>query len=117
MRRLPEPAQMLRSLAAGSFAMATAHGAGLMLVPALMPLSAGTTGASDAATAAVMAKLSAVGINVLTMLALTGVIASAISHIFIAPGTAALSSQETLPSQSGNLVCRNRRSTLFPPPR
>jgi hypothetical protein len=57
--------------------MSTAHGAGLMLVPALMPLClgpapAGGFGAAGPLTLALMA----VGVHTAAMLAVTGLIAS-----------------------------------------
>jgi hypothetical protein len=55
-----------------SFLMTTAHGAGLMLVPALLPLCAGgpVLGAGSLLTA-----FAAVGVHTLAMLAVTGLIA------------------------------------------
>jgi hypothetical protein len=63
-------------LAAWSFLMATAHGAGLMLWPALMPycLSAATYGESLSSPA--QAALTGVGLHTLAMLATTGLIAT-----------------------------------------
>lgn len=62
----------LAGLALWSFLMATGHGAGLMLVPALMPLCAGgsDTGAGPLPTA-----LAAVGVHALATLAVTGLVA------------------------------------------
>jgi hypothetical protein len=68
-------------LALWSFTMASAHGAGLMLVPALVPLCAvaapaGEGGASDS----LLPALAAVGIHMAAMLVSTGVIALAACH-------------------------------------
>ena len=65
-----------RELAAWSFLMATAHGAGLMLVPALLPLcvSDGPLRAIDPDGAAPLA-LAATAVHVAATLAVTGVIA------------------------------------------
>lgn len=59
-----------------SFLMAGAHGAGLMLVPALIPLcfAAGATG-SSAASGPIAISLLAIGLHTATMLAVTAVIA------------------------------------------
>ncbi len=59
-------------LAVWSFLMATAHGAGLMLVPALMPLCAGlpTIGGGS-----LMISLGAVAVHTLAMLAVTALVA------------------------------------------
>jgi hypothetical protein len=59
-------------LALWSLLMATAHGAGLMLVPALMPLCASmpTIGRE-----ALLLSLAAVAVHTLTMLAVTGLVA------------------------------------------
>lgn len=68
----------LAGLALWSFLMATAHGAGLMVLPALMPLclapSPGTfdVGGSTAAT------LAALGVHTAAMLAATGLVALAV---------------------------------------
>lgn len=64
-------------LALWSFMMSTAHGAGLMLVPALIPLclgdaSAGEISAPDSLTLA----LAAVGVHMAAMLTVTGAIAT-----------------------------------------
>jgi hypothetical protein len=66
----------IAGLVAWSFLMASAHGAGLMLVPALMPLclSDGPLRAIDP-DAAVPVALAATGIHVAATLAVTGVIA------------------------------------------
>lgn len=67
-------------LALGSFMMATAHGAGLMLVPALIPLCLGDaspareTGASGSLGLA----MAAVAIHMAAMLAVTGAVAAVV---------------------------------------
>jgi hypothetical protein len=71
-----------RDLTAWSFLMATAHGAGLMLIPVLLGLSSaeqmqGAHGAHASPTdsATVLADLAVVGLHTLTMFAVMGVIA------------------------------------------
>jgi hypothetical protein len=70
----------MAGLALWSFLMASAHGAGLMLVPILLPLGgggghhAGHLSASESMTLA----LAAVGVHTLAMLAVTGAIAVAV---------------------------------------
>jgi hypothetical protein len=66
-------------LALWSFMMATAHGAGLMLVPALVPLCMGDTPALDiAASGTLMLALAAVGVHTAAMLAVTALVASGV---------------------------------------
>ncbi|HYZ30776.1 MAG TPA: hypothetical protein VE684_00685 [Crenalkalicoccus sp.] len=65
----------LAGLVLWSFLMATGHGAGLMLVPALMPLCAG--GATAGAGSLLMAA-AATGVHTAAMLAVTGVVALAV---------------------------------------
>jgi hypothetical protein len=69
----------LLGLAAWSFLMATAHGAGLMLWPALMPLCAGAASEPDGAGAMTTALLG-VGVHTLAMLIVTAAIALAVYH-------------------------------------
>jgi hypothetical protein len=71
-----------RDLTAWSFLMATAHGAGLMLIPVLLGLSSaeqmqGAHGAHASPTdsATVLTDLAVVGLHTLTMFAVMGVIA------------------------------------------
>jgi len=59
-------------LALWSFLMATAHGAGLMLVPALVPLCAHIPAIG---TASLLVSLAAVAVHTLTMLAVAGLVA------------------------------------------
>ncbi|MDR3531315.1 MAG: hypothetical protein P4L90_12285 [Rhodopila sp.] len=59
-------------LAVWSFLMATAHGAGLMLVPALVPLCASLP---TVGRASLLVSLAAVAVHTLTMLVATGLIA------------------------------------------
>lgn len=63
-------------LAFWSFLMATAHGAGLMLVPALIPLClAATPGKDLLAGGSIITAIAAIGLHGLAMLIVTGVIA------------------------------------------
>jgi hypothetical protein len=63
-------------LALWSFMMSTAHGAGLMLVPALIPLCVGSAPAREiAASSPLMLALAAVGVHTAAMLAVTGMVA------------------------------------------
>ena len=70
-------------LALWSFMMSTAHGAGLMLVPALIPLCM-TDGAGQqiAASDSLMLAFAAVGVHTAAMLAITGLIASGVCRGF-----------------------------------
>jgi hypothetical protein len=63
----------LAGLAAWSFLMATAHGAGLMLWPVLMPLC--LSGGAVAGDTALVTALAGVGVHTLAMLAVTAMIA------------------------------------------
>ena len=66
-------------LGAWSFLMATAHGAGLMLVPALIPLCLAASPAQElTAAGSLPIALAAVGVHTLAMLAVTGAIAVAV---------------------------------------
>ena len=66
----------LAGLAAWSFLMASAHGAGLMLVPVLVPLClAAAPGGQITAGGSVALSLAAVGVHTLAMLAATGLVA------------------------------------------
>jgi hypothetical protein len=63
-------------LAAWSFLMAGAHGAGLMLVPALIPLCLAATPAGELLSGGSLATaLLAIGVHGLAMLAVTGLVA------------------------------------------
>ena len=66
----------LIGLAVWSFLMATAHGAGLMLWPILMPLCFGSGAGS--ADAPLVTALAGVGVHTAAMLAVTGAIAAAV---------------------------------------
>ncbi|ADU38618.1 hypothetical protein [Variovorax paradoxus] len=70
-------------LALWSFMMSTAHGAGLMLVPALIPLCM-TDGAGQqiAASDSLMLAFAAVGVHTAAMLVVTGLIASGVCRGF-----------------------------------
>jgi hypothetical protein len=66
-------------LGAWSFLMATAHGAGLMLVPVLIPLCLAAAPAQElTAAGALPVALAAVGVHTAAMLATTGMIAVAV---------------------------------------
>jgi hypothetical protein len=63
-------------LVAWSFLMATAHGAGLMLWPALMPMCLANGGGGGGYDGAMAATLAAVGVHTLAMVATTGLVAT-----------------------------------------
>ncbi len=66
----------MAGLALWSFLMATAHGAGLMLVPALIPLYLAATPAREiTASGSLPVSLAAIGLHTLAMLTVTGAIA------------------------------------------
>jgi hypothetical protein len=70
-------------LGAWSFLMATAHGAGLMLVPVLIPLCLAASPAKElTAAGSVPVALAAVGVHTLAMLATTGIIALVVYQWF-----------------------------------
>jgi len=70
-------------LALWSFIMSTAHGAGLMLVPALVPLCMGDPSVRQiTASGSLLLALAAVGVHTAAMLAVTGVIASGVCRGF-----------------------------------
>jgi hypothetical protein len=70
-------------LALWSFMMSTAHGAGLMLVPALIPLCMGDASAREiTASGTLTLALAAVGVHTAAMLAVTGVIATGVCRGF-----------------------------------
>jgi hypothetical protein len=83
-RRMPVSAQISTQvghagIALWSFLMATAHGAGLMLVPALVPLClAGTPAREITASGSLLLALAAVGVHTAAMLVTTGVIATGV---------------------------------------
>jgi hypothetical protein len=79
-RRMGAPAGHA-ALALWSFMMSTAHGAGVMLVPALIPLCAagGATG-HLAASGPLGLALAAVGVHTTAMLTVTGAIATGVCH-------------------------------------
>jgi hypothetical protein len=66
----------LAGLAAWSFLMATAHGAGLMLWPVLMPLCLSASAASGGT--ALATALAGVGVHTVAMLAVTGTVAATV---------------------------------------
>lgn len=66
-------------LALWSFMMSTAHGAGLMLVPALVPLCMGDSSAREiTASGSLLRALAAVGLHMAAMLAVTGLVAAGV---------------------------------------
>jgi len=70
-------------LALGSFMTSSGHSAGLMLMPALIPLCReGTTAWPINASGSLVLALAAVGVHTAAMLAVTGVIASGICRGF-----------------------------------
>ena len=72
--RSPSPAGHA-ALALGSFMTTTAHGAGLMLVPALLPLcGAGAAAAGISAGGAVTLAIAAIVVHAAAMLATTGIV-------------------------------------------
>ena len=67
----------MAGLVVWSFLMATAHGAGLMLVPVLIPLCLAASPAQEiSASGALPVSLAAVGVHTAAMLAVTGTIAA-----------------------------------------
>lgn len=86
-------------LAIWSFMMSTAHGAGLMLVPALIPLCMGGAPAAREITASgsLLLALAAVGVHTAAMLAVTGAIA-----IGVCLGFDAARGATSAPSARGN---------------
>jgi hypothetical protein len=67
------------ALALWSFMMSTVHGAGLMLVPALMPLCLGSASARHiGASGSLLLALAAVGVHGAAMLAVTGAVAAGV---------------------------------------
>jgi hypothetical protein len=85
-RRTPQAARAPAGhagLALWSFMMSTAHGAGLMLVPALIPLCMGDAPAREiTASGSLLLALAAVGVHTAAMLAVTGVIATGVCRSF-----------------------------------
>lgn len=69
-------------LGAWSFLMASAHGAGLMLVPVLIPLCLAASPAGQLGAGSGPVALAAVAVHTLAMLATTGVIAAAVYEWF-----------------------------------
>lgn len=84
-RYTPEAARVpagQAGLALASFIAATGHGAGLMLVPALMPLcGGGGPGASVSGGSPLLAAIGAALVHMAAMLAVTGVVASGVGRL------------------------------------
>ena len=69
-------------LASWSFLLATAHGSGLMLVPALMPLCLGVGTSQDPTASGLWTTvLTAAAVHMVAMLAITGVLAGSALHL------------------------------------
>lgn len=102
------------ALALWSFAMSTAHGAGLMLVPALIPLCMADTPAREiTSTGSLALALAAVGVHTAAMLVVSGISAA------VACGAALSASQHfsyfqwrALPSASHSIACSMRRTRV-----
>jgi hypothetical protein len=62
-------------LALWSFLMASAHGAGLMLIPVVLPLCLAASPGGELSIDALPVALAAVGVHSLAMLTVTGVVA------------------------------------------
>jgi len=70
-------------LALWSFMVSSAHGAGLMLVPALVPLCAGEASVAEMAVSGPLAMaLAAVGVHTVAMLAVAGLVATGVCRGF-----------------------------------
>lgn len=83
-------------LALWSFIAATAHGAGWMLVPALIPLCGGSAALREiSASGSAALVLAAVGVHLLAMLAVTGLVALGACHAL-----SGLSSRLSLPRRT-----------------
>ena len=85
-------------LALWSLMMSTAHGAGLMLVPALFSLCMANAPAREiTASGSLMLVLAAVGVHTAAMLAVTGVIATGVCRGFAAGASLLRSLRRKLP--------------------
>jgi hypothetical protein len=86
-------------LALWSFMVSTAHGAGLMLVPALMPLCAGDASALEmAGSSPFMPALGALGVHTVAMLIVTWLIATGVCRGFKAGNRWLGSGKQKLPA-------------------
>ncbi|HCE07774.1 MAG TPA: hypothetical protein DEQ40_04070 [Oxalobacteraceae bacterium] len=102
-------------LALWSFMMSTAHGAGLMLVPALIPLCIGDApGREITASGSLTLALAAVGVHTAAMLAVTGVIACGVYRGFDA-GARLFQSlrRKPPPAPAGPAFCDTTRKSAF----
>jgi len=96
-------------LALWSFMMSTAHGAGLMLVPALVPLCMGSApGQATTASGALALALAAVGVHTAAMLAMTALIATGVCSGFDAGRRLLRSLSRAEASASPPPACRPR---------
>jgi len=90
-------------LALWSFMVSTGHGAGLMLVPALIPLCIGGGPARElTASSSLMLALAAVGVHTAAMLAVAGAIATGVCCFFDAVASGA----RRAPRRASALVLR-----------
>lgn len=95
-------------LALWSFTMATAHGSGLMLVPALLPLCMGDASAPEASAAgSMMLAFAAIGVHTAAMLAVTGLIATGVCCSFRAGGRWCRISKREPPAAPHNKIPRS----------
>ena len=100
-------------LALWSFVMSTAHGAGLMLVPALIPLCMGNAPAREiTASGSLTLALAAVGVHTAAMLAVTGVIATGVCRGFDAGASLAAEPQAEAASSAALKVAPGRSLPL-----
>jgi len=84
------------AIALWSFLAASAQGAGLMLVPALLPLCAGRAPAGEAGVSGSLAwAVAAVGVHTAAMLLATGVVATGLCRASLRRGYAAASTPAT----------------------
>lgn len=82
-RRMPRRPASHIGLALWSFIMSITHGTGLMLVPALIPLCAGDASSQMMPLSnSLMLALSAIGLHVAAMLAVTGLMAKGACRVF-----------------------------------
>jgi len=102
------------ALALWSFMVSTAHGAGLMLVPALIPLCMADTPAREiTASGSLTLALAAVGVHMVAMLAVSGLAASIACGATLKLGQHFSYFQlRALPSASHSTACSIRRKRV-----
>jgi hypothetical protein len=94
------------ALSIGAFVTATAHGSGLMLVPALVPLCLSASPAREiTASGSLLLALAAAGVHLATMLAVTAMAALAARHGLVA-GQRAARRAASLGSAAVRHACR-----------